>query len=145
MAGTASSVIVTMELSLSPLAIRRQALFTNNIYEQSRLWSACASAQSDQSLHCSYKETLHPRLPEMQPVKSLIRVRGCAGWSESSLVAHVRRYISYIRAHNLLFLKFWVSLTVKSLYCFQGHTGSGRWRPCFSTDLQIALTPSKRR
>ena len=31
--------------------------------------------------------------PKMRPVKILIRLCECAGWSESSLGAHVRRYI----------------------------------------------------
>ena len=47
-------------------------------------------AQSD--LRCARKETLHPWLSKMRLVKSLIRLREHAGWSESSLCAHVRRY-----------------------------------------------------
>ena len=59
---------------------------------QRRLKSACASAQSDQSLRCSHEETLNPCLSKMRPVKILIRLRESAGWSESSVYAHVRRY-----------------------------------------------------
>ena len=33
--------------------------------------------------------------PKMRPMKILIRLRECAGWSESSLGAHVRRYLSW--------------------------------------------------
>ena len=38
-------------------------------------------------------ETLHPWLSEMRPVKVLIRLRECAGWSESSLGAHFRKNV----------------------------------------------------
>ena len=52
---------------------------------QRRLKSACASAQSDQSLHCPHEDTFHPWLPEMRPEKILIWLRECEGWSEISL------------------------------------------------------------
>ena len=39
------------------------------------------------------KQTFHPSLPKMRQVKILIRLRGCAGWSESSLGAHIRWYV----------------------------------------------------
>ena len=39
------------------------------------------------------EETMHPRLSKTRPVKILIRLRECAVWSESSLGAHVRRYV----------------------------------------------------
>ena len=38
----------------------------SDIYARRRFKSACASAQSDQSLQCSSKETLNPRLSEMR-------------------------------------------------------------------------------
>ena len=59
---------------------------------QGRLKLACACAQTDQSLRCSHEETLH-RVAKTHPVKILIRLRECASWSESSLGAHVRRYV----------------------------------------------------
>ena len=37
------------------------------------------------------KETFHPWLSKMRPVNILIRLRGCAIWSESSLGAHIWR------------------------------------------------------
>ena len=46
---------------------------------QRRLRSACASAQSDQSLRCSHEETLHTWVSNMRPVKILIRLRECVG------------------------------------------------------------------
>ena len=60
---------------------------------QGRLKSACASAQSDQSLRCPHAEIFHPWLFKMSSVKITISLRECAGWSEFSLGAHVRRYV----------------------------------------------------
>ena len=65
----------------------------SNMCVRQRLKSVCASTQSDQSLRCPHEETLHPWLSKICPVKILIRLRECAGWSESSLGAHVRRYV----------------------------------------------------
>ena len=56
--------------------------------------SACASAQSDQRLRCPREETSNPWLSKMHPVKILIRLCECSGWSESSLGAHVHRYLA---------------------------------------------------
>ena len=44
---------------------------------QRRLWSDCASAQSDQSLRCPYEETLHPLISKLRPLKSLSRLWEC--------------------------------------------------------------------
>ena len=52
-------------------------------------------AQSDLSLRCPHEEILHPFLSKKRPVMILIRLHECAGWSESSLGAHVRRYICW--------------------------------------------------
>ena len=51
------------------------------------LRSAWASAQSDQSLRCPHYESLVPELPTERSAKTLIRLDGCPGWSESSLGA----------------------------------------------------------
>ena len=59
-----------------------------------RLKSACASAQPDLSPRCPHAESLHPCLSTMRPVKILISLRERAGWSESSLGAHVLIYVS---------------------------------------------------
>ena len=62
--------------------------------DQRTLKSTCGSAQSDQQPCCPHKETLHPWLSKMRPVKILISLRKCcAGWSESLLGAQVRRYV----------------------------------------------------
>ena len=63
----------------------------HNKCAQRRLSSACASTQFDQRLRCLYEETLHHWLSKMRPVKILIRLPECAGRSEYSLGAHVRR------------------------------------------------------
>ena len=52
---------------------------------QRRHRSACASAQSDQSLRCPHEQTLGPQLPIERTTKTLIRLGGCRCWSESSL------------------------------------------------------------
>ena len=43
------------------------------------------------SLCSPHEETLHPCRSKMHPVKILIRLHECPGWSESSLGAHVWR------------------------------------------------------
>ena len=52
-----------------------------------RLRSAWASAQSDQCLRCPREESLDPELPIECTAKTLIRLGGCPGISESSLGA----------------------------------------------------------
>ena len=52
------------------------------------IWSAWASALSDQRLRCPHEETLGPYLSIERTVKTLIRLGGYPGWSESSLGAH---------------------------------------------------------
>ena len=59
----------------------------NGMCAQRRLRSDWASAQSDQSLRCPHEETLGPWLPTECTAKTLIRLGGCPGWSESSLGA----------------------------------------------------------
>ena len=52
---------------------------------QRRLRSAWASAKSDQSLRCPHEESLGAQLPTERTAKTLIRLGGILGWSESSL------------------------------------------------------------
>ena len=47
------------------------------------------SAQSDQSQRCPPEAKLGPKLPTERTAKSLIRLGGCPGWSESSLGTQV--------------------------------------------------------
>ena len=98
-----------------------------------RLRSAWASAQSDQSLRCLHEESLGPLLPIERTAKTLIRLGGCPGWSESSLGAqpfcwfcHVVAYLvgeqttkSMVR-NSFLWAMFNISklsLTVFKLWC----------------------------
>ena len=60
----------------------------NCMCAQRRLSSAWASTQSDQSLRCPLEEILDPYLSIKRTTKTLIRLGGCPGWSESSLGAH---------------------------------------------------------
>ena len=69
---------------------------------QHRPKSPCASAQSDQRLCCPLEETLHSLLSKMflenilirlRPDNILIKLRECVGLSDSSLSAHVQKYV----------------------------------------------------
>ena len=66
---------------------------------QRRLRSAWASAQSDQSLRCPHEESLGPQLPIKRTAKTLIRLGGCPGWSESSLGAQTFCWFCDVAAH----------------------------------------------
>ena len=66
---------------------------------QWRLISAWASAQSDQSLHCPHEETLGPWLSIECTAKTLIRLSGCPGWTESSLGAQSLCWFCHVVAH----------------------------------------------
>ena len=59
---------------------------------QRKFRSACAFAQSDQNPHWAHFGWILMQSFFMRTTKTLIRLGGCAGWSESPLGAHVRRY-----------------------------------------------------
>ena len=61
---------------------------TKWVCAQRRLRSAWTSAQSDQSLRCALNGWLRTQAFFIRTAKTLIRLGGCAGWSESSLGAH---------------------------------------------------------
>ena len=61
----------------------------NDLCAQWRIRSAWASAQTDQSLHSPHEETMDPCLPIEHTAKTLIRLGGLPGWSESSVGAQV--------------------------------------------------------
>ena len=61
----------------------------SDLCAQRRLRSAWASVQSDQSLRCTHEVTLGPQLPIECTAKTLIRMDGCQGWSETSLGAQI--------------------------------------------------------
>ena len=54
-----------------------------------RLGSACAPARADLSLHCALCSRPGSYVYFMRPVVTFIWMRGCAGWSWSSLVAYL--------------------------------------------------------
>ena len=73
--------------------------------------SDCApSEDSDQpghppsliSLRCPREECLGPWLPSERTAKTLIRLGGCPGWSESSLGAHSFCWLCHVAAHMSL-------------------------------------------
>ena len=66
---------------------------------QRRLRSAWASAKSDQSLCCPHEESLGPWLPIERTAKTLIRLGGCQGWTESSRCAHPHCWVCHEAAH----------------------------------------------
>ena len=76
---------------------------TKWVRAQRRLRSAWASAQSDQSLRCPHEERFCPSLPIERTAKTLIRLGGCPGWSESSLGAHSLCWFCHVAAHLWLF------------------------------------------
>ena len=67
-----------------------------SMYAQRRLRSACASEQSDQSLRCPPQGALDPWLRSLCHAKSLIRLHGCAGWSELRCVHMPSKYSTSI-------------------------------------------------
>ena len=85
---------------------------TKWVCAQRRLRSAWASAQSDQSLRCPHEETFGPWLPIERTAKTLIRLGGCPGWSESSLGAHSFCTFCHVVAHIIIFIHFLISITI---------------------------------
>ena len=63
--------------------------------------SACASDQSDQRLRCALNGLLRTQAFFMRTAKTLIRLGGCPGWSESSLGAHSLCWFCQIAAHMM--------------------------------------------
>ena len=58
-----------------------------------RFNSSCASTQSDQCHRRPHEETSHSGIFKLCSLKILIRLREYAGCSESSLGAHIQRYV----------------------------------------------------
>ena len=85
--------MLTHVLTRRPKRVATSENVPLDIYTLVRLKLTCAFAQCDQSLHCPHEETLHPWLFKMRPVTILIRLRECAGWSESLLGTHFRKYV----------------------------------------------------
>ena len=64
-----------------------------------------ASAQSDQSLHCALSGYLRTEGFFMRTVKTLIRLGGCPGWSESSLATQLLCWFCHVTAYMAKQLK----------------------------------------
>ena len=108
---------------------------TKCVYAQRRLRSAWASAQSDQSLRCPHEETLGPKLPIERTERTLIRLGGCPGWSESSLGVHSFCWFWNVVAH----------LDTKCQLLTKRYTTQQiSWMWCCVTVSCICLTPSLR-
>ena len=73
----------------------------NDMCGQRRLRSVWASAQTDQSLRCALNGYLRTQGFLMRTAKTLIRLGGCPGWSESSLGAHGILLLSSCCCSNL--------------------------------------------
>ena len=104
------------------------------IFALNKLKSPCTSKQSYQSLHCQHEETLHPWLSKMHPVKILFRLHKCAGWSVSSLWAHIRHFLTL---WLILFLGQCLTLVMlNKLRChthFQFSPNQITWSGCWYT------------
>ena len=89
-----------------------------------------------------HEETLHPWLSKMHPVKILIRLRECAGWSESWLGAHVRRYIFWccgLHDLGLHYLLRPVCLTTLNLQLIRPTVSTNNISSCFHCIINYAL------
>ena len=86
----------------------------NDLCAQRSLRSAWASAQSDQSLHCVLNRELKAQCFFMRTAKTLIRLGGCPGWSDSSLgarhsVGFVMRWLISYGTTTLFQITFLIS------------------------------------
>ena len=112
--------------TLTIIVVMRAATWQNQQNEcaQQRLRSAWASAQSDQSLRYPHEESLGPSLPIESTAKTLIRLGGCPGWSESSLGAQSLCWFCHVAAHVILYkasqTKYWfvvIQLASNTKWC----------------------------
>ena len=98
---------------------------------QRRLGPTWASDQSDQSLCCPPEETLGLQLPIERTVKTLIRLSGCPGWSESSLGTHTILLVFHEAAHFSVLS--WVHYFVITFACI----GFFTWDTCSATYMYL--------
>ena len=70
------------------------------------------------SLRCPHEESLGVQLPIERTTKTLIRLGGCPGWSESSLGAQSLCWFCHVAAHIFLYS----SLTVYWIWRSTGNT-----------------------
>ena len=88
---------VTSVYAINNTAVKAENV-PSGLCAKRRLKSACASGQSNQSSLSAWR-TLHSWLSKKRPVTILIRLRECAGWSESSLGAPVRLYLLVVHMY----------------------------------------------
>ena len=88
---------------------------------QWRLRSARESAHSDQSLCCVLNGQLRTQAFFLRTTKTLTRLAGCPGWSESSLGAHSLRWFCHVAAHVIsseMAVSFTAAKFFLQLWCF---------------------------
>ena len=84
---------------------------------------AWASAQSDQSLCCALNGKVRTQAFFMRTAKTLIRLGGCPGWSESSLGAHSFCYFCHVAAqivfrwYETYYTQSWLNSRKQLLLC----------------------------
>ena len=84
--------------------IERQLEISNNgMCDQQRLRSACAYAQSDQSLCKSLEYSRSVKLLTKQHLEFLGLKGGCTGLSESTLIKIPHCWKSHVAAHIILY------------------------------------------
>ena len=108
-----------------------------------RVRSACASAQSDKSLRSPPKDALGPWLFIDRTVKSMIRLRVCAGWSvfagctsQKYTERKKKRRVNFIpKFHSSLkqFVKYFTMITKRYMYGTKVPNFIGLW----STSLEL--------
>ena len=126
---------------------------TKWVCSQRRLRSAWASAQPDQSLRCPHEESLDPELPNERTAKTLIRLGGCPGWSESSLGAQAHCWFCHEAAHIAMrpVLKCTTHGIISRILLFDSHvieSTTGTTVICYFIFLSMTescLMPSKKR
>ena len=94
------SRIIMLRTIITPCHMSRDMTKpTKWVCAKRRLRSAWASAQSDQSLRCLHVEILGPKLAIERTAKTLIRLGGDPGWSESSLGAQSLCWFCHVATH----------------------------------------------
>ena len=85
------------------------------IFGSVRTAKTCAFTQSDPNLHRSPDKAYGPCLSTERIAKILIRLRGCAGLSEFSVGAQVRKYI-FLHYDSILtyFTQYYINVDQKN-------------------------------
>ena len=87
--------------------------------DQQRLRSACACAQSDQSLCYSLGYSMTLRLLTEHHLEFLSLIGGCTGSSESTLVKTPHCWKSHVTAHIYMLSHF--QLLIQDIWCIHNH------------------------